>query len=55
MAKKQSFGDKVLKRRQQQKMMARLVVSEKKPNGHIRFREKMIPRGEVQQALQAMR
>lgn len=55
MAKKQSFGDKVLKRKRHQKQMARLVVSERKANGHIRFREKMVARSDVQQALQALR
>ena len=55
MAKKQSFGDKILKRKREQKQMARIVLSEKKANGHIRFREKMVPRSDVQQALQSMR
>ena len=55
MAKKQSFGDKVLKRKRQQKQMARLVISEKKANGQIRFREKMVPKSDVPQVLQAMR
>ena len=53
MAKKQSFGDKVRKRQQKRKVMAKLVVAEKKPNGHFRFREKMVPLADVQNELEA--
>ena len=35
MAKKQSFGDKVRKRRQAIRVMARVMVAEKKPTGSI--------------------
>ena len=33
MAKKQSFGDKVLKRRQERKVMAKLVIAERSRTG----------------------
>ena len=55
MAKKQSFGDKVLKRRQERKEMAKLIVAEKKSSGSFRFREKMVPRQDVQAELKALR
>ncbi|MCY4171914.1 MAG: hypothetical protein OXE59_04025 [Bacteroidetes bacterium] len=55
MAKKQSFGDKVLKRRQERKIMAKVIVAESKPNGSFRFREKMVPQQEVQAELKALR
>lgn len=54
MAKKQSFGDKVLKRRQERKVMAKLIVAEKKPNGSFRFKEKIVPQEEVQAELKAI-
>ncbi|MCY4673331.1 MAG: hypothetical protein OXD43_06150 [Bacteroidetes bacterium] len=53
MAKKQSFGDKVLKRRQKREVMAKLIIAEKKPNGSFRFREKMVPQQNVQAELKA--
>jgi len=54
MAKKQSFGDKVLKRRQERKIMAKLIVAEKKPNGQFRFKEKMVPQQDVAAELKAL-
>ena len=54
MAKKQSFGDKVRKRKQTLKVMAKLVVAEKKPNGQYRYREKMVPLAEVGSELEAL-
>jgi len=42
MAKKQTFGDKVLKQKAEAKKMAKLVVAEKKPNGHYSYRHKMV-------------
>ncbi len=54
MAKKQSFGDKVLKRRQERKVMAKLIIAEKKPNGSFRFREKMVPQEDVRAELKAV-
>ena len=53
MAKKQSFEDKLLKRRQARKVMAKLVMAEKKPNGSFRFREKVVPLADVQSELKA--
>ena len=53
MAKKQSFGDKVLKRRQERKVMAKVIISEKKSNGSFRFREKMVPQQDLQAELNA--
>ncbi len=53
MAKKQSFGDKVRKRRQKHQVMAKLIIAEKKPNGSFRFREKMVPQQNVQAELKA--
>ena len=55
MAKTQSFGDKVRKRQQKRMVMAKLVMAEKKANGHYRFREKMVPLGDVQAELKAAR
>ncbi len=54
MAKKQSFGDKIRKRRQTVRTMAKLVIAEKKPNGQYRYREKMVPLTEVESELQAV-
>ena len=54
MAKSQSFGDKVRKRRQERQVMAKLIIAEKKPNGSFRFREKMVPQQNVQAELKAV-
>ncbi len=53
MAKRQSFGDKVRKRRQERVQMAKLVVAERKENGNYRFREKIVPMANVQAELKA--
>ncbi len=55
MAKRQSFGDKVRKKKQKVRQMAKVVVAEKKPNGQYRFREKMVPLDDVQAELKAAR
>ena len=53
MAKKQTFGDKVRKRKEERKVMAKIVMAEKKANGQYRFREKMVPLDDVQAELKA--
>ncbi len=53
MAKKQSFGDKVRQRRQERVVMAKVVMAQKKPNGHYRFREKIVPASEVSNVVKA--
>ena len=55
MAKKQSFGDKVLRHKAAIRQMAKVVVAEKKPNGQYRFRQKMVPLDDVQDELKAAR
>ncbi len=35
--------------------MAKLILSEKKENGHYRFRQKMVPLDDVQDELKAAR
>jgi hypothetical protein len=39
MAKKQTFGDKVLAAKLAQRKMAKVIVSEKSPRGTISYRE----------------
>ena len=51
MAKTRTFGDKLRKSRGTGKRMARIIAAEKKPNGQIRFRVKVVPDDEVQRAL----
>jgi hypothetical protein len=53
MAKKQSFGDKVLRQKMEAKRMAKIVVAERKENGHIRFRTKMVDITTVKAELKA--
>ena len=53
MAKKQSFGDKVRKKKAERKRMAKIVVAEKKANGHYRFRDKMVNVDDVKAELAA--
>lgn len=53
MAKKQSFGEKVRRAKEERKIMAKLVVAEKKANGQYRFREKMVDVNDVQAELKA--
>lgn len=55
MAKRQSFGDKIRKRKQERNVMAKLVMAERKSNGHYRFREKIVPMADVQKELAAAR
>jgi hypothetical protein len=55
MAKKQSFGDKVLKQKADAKKMAKVVVAEKKENGQFRFRSKMVHVDTLQDELNAAR
>lgn len=53
MAKKQSFGDKVRRQKVPSKRMAQLVISEKKANGHFRFKTKMVELSQVKDELAA--
>ncbi len=55
MAKKQSFGDKVLRQKREQKRMARVVIAEKKANGQYRFKTKMVNAKDVKAELAAAR
>ncbi len=55
MAKKQSFGDKVLKQKAESRKMARIVVAEKKENGQFRFRSKMVHQDSLQEEIKAAR
>ncbi len=55
MAKKQSFGDKVLKQKAESKKMAKIVVAEKKENGQFRFRSKIVHVDTLQEELKAAR
>ncbi len=55
MAKRQSFGDKVRKRKEERMVMAKLILAEKKANGHYSFRAKMVPLDDVQAELKAAR
>lgn len=55
MAKKQSFGDKVLKQKAESRKMARVVVAERKENGQFRFRSKMVSQESVQDEIKAAR
>lgn len=54
MAKAQSFGDKVRKRRGTVRKMVWLVVAEKKPNGQYRYREVMVAEKDVDAQLKAI-
>ncbi len=51
MAKKQSFGDKVLRQKADSKKMAKVVLAEKKANGQYSFRHKMVHVDNVQDEL----
>ncbi len=55
MAKKQSFGDKVLRQKAEAKRMAKIVLAERKENGHYSFRSKMVDVNDVKQELAAAR
>lgn len=43
MAKKQAFGDKVRKQKEEARKMAKVVVAQKKANGQYSYRQKMVP------------
>lgn len=51
MAKKQAFGDKILRQKAEAKKMAKMVIAEKKSNGQYAFRYKMVHVDEVQNEL----
>jgi hypothetical protein len=52
MAKKaQTFAEKTARHGGEAKKMAKLVLSEKKPNGHFSFRTKMVSVDEVKSTL----
>ena len=53
MAKKQSFGDKVLRQKADAKKMAKIIFAEKKDNGHHSFRSKMVDVSDVKAELAA--
>ena len=53
MAKKQSFGDKVLRQKAEAKKMAKIIVATKKDNGHYCFTQKMVEQSDVQAELKA--
>lgn len=55
MAKKQSFGDKVRRQKIETKKMAKLILSEKKANGHFRFKTKMVELGQVRDEIAAIK
>ena len=52
MAKKsQSFADKVARHGGEAKKMAKLIISEKKSNGHYSFRTRMVAADDVKEEL----
>lgn len=52
MAKKsQSFADKVARHGGESRKMAKLVIAEKKPNGHFSFRTRMVPADDISSAI----
>lgn len=53
MAKKQTFGDKVLRQKAEAKKLAKIVVAEKKPNGHYSYKHKMVHVDDLQAELAA--
>lgn len=53
MAKRQTFGDKVRKQRASVKKMAKLIIAEKKENGHYSYRQKMVSIDDLQAELTA--
>lgn len=55
MAKKQSFGDKVLAQKREAKKLAKIVVAEKKPNGHYSYKHKMVHVDDLQAELAAVK
>ena len=55
MAKKQSFGDKVRKNREEAKKMAKIVVATKKDNGHYSFQQRIVDADSVKDEIKAAR
>lgn len=55
MAKKQTFGDKVLKSRAEAKKMAKIVVATKKENGHYSFQQRIVEADRVKEEIKAAR
>jgi hypothetical protein len=55
MAKKQSFGDKILRQKAEARKMVKIIVATKKDNGHYCFTQKMVDQSEVQAELKAAR
>jgi len=55
MAKQQSFGDKVRKKSVKKKRMAKLIIAEKKENGHFGFKSKMVDLSDVKKEIAAAR
>ena len=53
MAKKQSFGDKVLRQKAEAKKMVKVIVASKKQNGHFCFVSKMVQQEDVAAELKA--
>jgi hypothetical protein len=53
MAKKQTFGEKVLAQKRDAKKLAKIVVAEKKPNGHYSYKHKMVHVDDLQAELAA--
>ena len=53
MAKKQSFGDKVLRQKAEQRKMAKVIIASKKANGHYCFVDKMVQQEDVAAELKA--
>ncbi|MGA0255123.1 MAG: DUF4295 domain-containing protein [Rhodothermales bacterium] len=53
MAKKQTFGEKVLAQKRDAKKLAKIVVAEKKPNGHYSYKHKMVHVDDLQAELSA--
>ena len=51
MAKKQTFGEKVIQQKKASKNMAKIVSAEKKENGEYRFRAKMVRLDQLQDEL----
>ena len=55
MAKKQSFGDKVLRQKAEAKKMAKVIISTKKENGQYSFQQKMVEASDVQSVIKESR
>ena len=55
MAKKQTFGDKVLKKRGDARKMAKVVVATRKENGHYSFQHRIVDAARVKDVIKAAR